>query len=77
MKTKSILLALALFTAGLLAAQAPVLSTVTIAVDTLLDWAAMNRNTSRALAPLSDYAAGYFQGKADALEELASTAAPR
>lgn len=76
MKTKSIILALSLFTAGILAAQAPALRTVTVAVDTLLDWAAINRNTSRALAPLSDYGAGYFQGKADAQEEIAALATP-
>jgi hypothetical protein len=77
MKTKSILLALALFTAGLLAAQIPdQLPKVTITVDTLLDRAALNRTISRALAPLSAYAGGYFQGKADAQEELAALKGP-
>jgi hypothetical protein len=73
MKTKSILIALALIAAGTLAAQLPSIPKLIIAADTLLDNAATNRNYSRAVAPLSEYAEGYFAGKAAALEELAAT----
>ncbi|MCX6952598.1 MAG: hypothetical protein NTV51_10610 [Verrucomicrobia bacterium] len=72
MKTKSFLLCLALLLTGALTAQtfAPATATVTVSVEQLLNRAAINRNISLWLAPDSDYAAGYFRGKADAQEEI-------
>lgn len=76
MKTKSALVALALVSAVALSAQLSCVPTVTVSVDWLTNSAAINRNTSRVLTPVSAYAAGYFQGKADAQEELAAQPAP-
>lgn len=76
MKTKSALVALALVSAVALSAQLSSVATVTLSIDWLTNSAAINRNTSRVLAPVSAYAAGYFQGKADAQEEIAALKGP-
>lgn len=69
MKSKLLLIALAIFTAGALAGQA-VPAVVTLAIDTCLDRAALNRNLARGLAPFSETGAAYFYGRASVYEEL-------
>ena len=69
---KSKLILLLVFVAGLAANDA--IHVVTISAETLLSRAAINRNLSREMP--AEYAAGYFQGKADALEEIATLSRP-
>lgn len=70
MKSKSLLLALACFAAGVLTAH-PVRQTVTTSIATLINRA----NHNRAIADMfywDDYSAGFFRGKAEALEQVAA-----
>ena len=75
MKTKSFLIALALLAAGALAGQSLASATVTLSVEELRYRVSLNHNLAAALVPVSERAAAYFQGKADALAEIAALGA--
>ena len=72
MKTKSLLLAIAVLLAGALTAQTFAPATVTVSLDELRYRASLNRNLADALAPVSERGAAYFAGKADAFAEIAA-----